>query len=524
MSGTRARYRFGPLERRGLIAGWRGGQIGVVALGAVLAIAVLHRRPTLPTIAVAVVIVVASVAVAWWPVAGRTAEQWLPTVVRWGTSGVSGRRRRSGAELAGHCIGPDGAPCLALAVGGDGGPGISRRGASRPGASGRGAPGGGGPGGARHSAFSGLRVLGFGPSEGERPFAVIYDQRARTYTAVVELLGHSFALLSGDEKERRVASWASVLSSLARERSVVHRVQWVASTVPDDGAAVADHLSTRSVLPADAPAHHSYAALLRSAGGETCRHDVHLAVQLRTTGAAARAMRSMGGGAQAACALLSREVASLRRLLASADIPVERVLDERAVSALVRRSVDGAFSAGRHCPPCGVAWPWPLVTESEWSALRADGCWHATYWVAEWPRVDVGPEFLGPLLLGSDRRSVSVVMEPLGPARAVRAAERARTADVADAELRRKGGYLATARRAREADVAVRREEELADGHASFRFSGYVSVSAPSREQLAAACDSTEQAAAQCRLELRRLFGDQEVAFTCTLPLGRGLA
>ena len=27
-----------------------------------------------------------------------------------------------------------------------------------------------------------------------------------------------------------------------------------------------------------------------------------------------------------------------------------------------------------------------------------DGTWHATYWVAEWPRTDVGPDFLGPLL------------------------------------------------------------------------------------------------------------------------------
>jgi hypothetical protein len=354
--------------------------------------------------------------------------------------------------------------------------------------------------------------------------AVVHDERARTYTAVMQLLGHSFALLSGDEKERRVASWASVLSSLARERPVVHRVQWVASTVPDDGAAVAGYLATRGVLAEDAPAHRSYADLLRSAGAETCRHDVHLAVQLRAAGAAARAMRSLGGGDRAACTLLAREVAMLRRQLEAADVPVEQVLDERALAALVRRATDEGDGAGHVCPPCGVGWPWPLVTEAGWSSLRADGTWHATYWVAEWPRVDVGPEFLGPLLLGSVRRTVAVVMEPLSPSRAVRQAERARTADIADAELRRRGGFLATARRSREADVAVRREEELADGHASVRFSGYVSVSAPSLEQLTEACDSTEQAASQCRLELRRLYGNQEQAFICTLPLGRGLA
>ncbi len=527
MAGTRERYRFGPLEQRGLIAGWRGGQIAIVAAGAVLAIVILHRRATLPSIAVAVLVVAASVAIAWWPIAGRTAEQWLPTVVRWGASGFSGRRRRAGVETAGHCFGPDGAPCM-VGLGRSVPRGVDRGvflpiPARRFGSAGPGAGPGDRRGHAGPGAFAGLEVLGFGAREGESNVAVVHDDRARTYTAVMELLGHSFALLARDEKERRVASWASVLSSLARDRSIVHRVQWIAATMPDDGAAVDGHLDRHGVLPEDSAARRSYATLLRSAGGETCRHDVHLAVQLRATGPAARAMRSLGGGDRAACTLLAREVASLRRQLAAADVPVERVLDERELASLIRRALDEEEHTKRGCPPCGIAWPWPLVTETGWGSLRADGNWHATYWVAEWPRVDVGPEFLGPLLLGSVRRRVSVVMEPISPARAVRQAERARTADVADAELRRRGGFLATARRAREAEVAARREEELADGHASFRFSGYVSVSAPSLEQLSAACDATEQAASQCRLELRRLYGDQERAFTCTLPLGRGL-
>ena len=528
--GRRTRYRFGPLERRGLIAGWRGGQIAVVAGGVMAAIVVLRQRPTLPAIAIALVAVALCVAAAWWPIAGRTAEQWLPTVVRWGASGAGGgRRRHAGIDKRGQCLGPDGTPCLAGVLArnplppGDHAAGNLRASGARDARQRAGGRAASGSASGRRGVFAGLHVLGFDVREGQETAAVVYDERSRTYTAVLELLGHSFALLSGEEKERRVASWSSVLSSLARERSVVHRVQWLAATVPDDGAAVRDHLATRAAMPEDAAARRSYAALLRGAGGETCRHDVHLAVQLRATGAAARAMRSMGGGERAACVLLAREVASLRQQLASADVPVERVLDERALAALVRRSVDAEARGGRGCPPCGVAWPWPLVTEAEWGALRADGSWHSTYWIAEWPRVDVGPEFLSPLLLGSVRRTVAVVMEPLSPARAVRQTERARTADVADAELRRRGGFLATARRAREAEVAVRREEELADGHASLRFSGYVSVSAPSREQLAAACDSTEHAASQCRLELRRLYGDQEEAFTCTLPLARGL-
>ena len=162
---------------------------------------------------------------------------------------------------------------------------------------------------------------------------------------------------------------------------------------------------------------------------------------------------------------------------------------------------------------------------SEWARLRVDDTWHATFWIAEWPRTEVSPDFMGPLLLPSDvRRTVSVVMEPMGPLKAVRLVEQARTADIADAELRRKGGFLATARRRREEEVLAERELELADGHAPYRFSGYVTVSAAVPDELEESCGRVEQAAGQAGLTLRRCFGDQARAFTCTLPLGRGLS
>jgi len=38
-----------------------------------------------------------------------------------------------------------------------------------------------------------------------------------------------------------------------------------------------------------------------------------------------------------------------------------------------------------------------------------------------------------------------------------------------------------------------------------------------------AVCDAVQHAAGQSRLALRRLYGDQVSAYTCTLPLCRGL-
>jgi hypothetical protein len=114
-------------------------------------------------------------------------------------------------------------------------------------------------------------------------------------------------------------------------------------------------------------------------------------------------------------------------------------------------------------------------------------------------------------------------MEPLGPEAAARKVEASRTADLADTELRRRGGFVATARQARESEVLVRREAELAEGHASFRYAGFVTVSAPTEEELATGCDTVQHAAGQSRLALRRMYGEQASAYTTTLPLCRGL-
>ena len=131
-----------------------------------------------------------------------------------------------------------------------------------------------------------------------------------------------------------------------------------------------------------------------------------------------------------------------------------------------------------------------MAMSEEWSTHRVDGMIHTTFWVAEWPRTEVHSDFLAPLLLSSVRATLSVVMEPLGSERAIRKVEASRTADLADSELRRRGGFVATARHARESEVLARREGELADGHASFRYAGFVTVSAEDEATLAVACDA----------------------------------
>jgi hypothetical protein len=266
----------------------------------------------------------------------------------------------------------------------------------------------------------------------------------------------------------------------------------------------------------------TYAELIAAAGPATLEHEslVVLAIHPRRAG---RALRSFGRGSEAMVGLLRREVRLLQGQLRGAELVAGDPLDGAGMTLALRAAVDP--EARRRGVVSGVGHgAWPLATDEAWSALRADGSWHATFWIAEWPRLEVGPDFLAPLLLAGARRTVSVTMEPVPPERARRQVEAARTAEAADEELRRSAGFLSTARRRRESEGVAQREAELADGHAEFRFSGYVTVSAADRPALEAACSEVEQVAQAARLELRRLYGQQREAFTWTLPLARGLA
>jgi hypothetical protein len=361
-------------------------------------------------------------------------------------------------------------------------------------------------GGRAMGALRGVRLL----RAGWQDMGVVHDRAARTLTAAVSLQGRSFALLGPDEQDRRVGAWSSVLASLAREGSPVQRVQWVAASFPDDGRGVHAYLAAEAVADAGSASAASYEALLDDMDSHACAHDVVLAVQVRLT-------KSLEVG----CATLAREVGSLVRLLADADVQVESVLSAEDLAHQLLRT----YEAGAPGAPArsSAEDPWPMAMEETWSSVRVDGMVHATFWVAEWPRIEVRSDFLAPLLLGSARSTFAVVMEPLGPDTAVRKVEASRTADLADSELRRRGGFVSTARHARESEVLARRESELAEGHASFRYAGFVTISAASEEDLATACDAVQHAAGQSRLALRRLYGDQASAYTCTLPLCRGL-
>lgn len=481
-------YQFGALERRGFVAGLRAGQLLTLALGALFLVSSLRSgRP---------VFVVASPLLAlfgaFWPLSGRTAEQWAPLVVRHLWRRALGQTSwRSDLPEQGQRMGEEPWPHLP-------------------------------------SHLGGLRLIEDKRPDGQR-IGVARD--GRTYTAVLSVRGQAFALCDSEEKARRLAGWGATLSGLAREGTPVRRLQWIERTSPGEDGELGRAARSALCLAADHPAARSYLDLVDAAGPATSAHEVYVSIQVDAR-RAARLVKASGGGDDGAIAVLVRELASVASSLASAEVTVEGVLSPRQLAKVIRTGFDpsarGPLARRAAVDPerAGVAphGAWPMATAAPWSSYRADGAFHAVYWVEEWPRVPVRPDFLSPLLLGTRAtRTVSLVIEPVGPARAVREVEAARMADLADEEIRRRAGFLSSARRRRQHEGVSRREEELADGHGDCRFSGYVAVAGKDLEELLSACGEVEQLAQQCRLSLRRLEGEQDVAFAATLPLCRGL-
>lgn len=514
MTAGSRRYVFGPLERRGLLLGLVPAQLLSLAGGLLLAVVVVHASPDAFGAFGGLVAIMGGAGGACLPLAGRPPASWLPVAVSW-----LARRAEGPAINATPLLGQRWRPAYDAdwrAPGrGKGALGRARRVSASRVAAGSG------------SLAEGVEVLAAPALPGEVALGVLRDRTAGTWSAVLPVRSGAFALLDPVEKERRLAAWGSVLAGLGRAGSPVERLQWVERTFAGDADALGRYLDESTapsppggaVLPASkAAAREAYAELIATAGPATLEHEclVVLAVNGR------RGTRAFGRGEEGALGLLRREIRLFQGQLRGSELVAGDPLDAPGLAGVLR----AAFEPGvrRRRPRLQAASAWPLATDEGWSSLRVEGAWFATFWIAEWPRVEVGPDFLAPLLLGASERTVSVTLAPVGPERARRQVEAARTAEAADEELRRRAGFLPTARRRREAEGVAQREAELADGHAEYRFSGYVTVSGADPAALEAACAEIEQQAQQAHLDLRRVFGQQREAFTWTLPLARGLA
>jgi hypothetical protein len=490
LTQTRLSYRFGPLERRGILGQVRFGQAMVLGGGLLAAVITLGQSPTTGGALLATTFLALGAGLATVPLAGRTAEQWAPVVAAFTVrrAGAASRFRspapRHGfRQRRGNLESPDPRP---------------------PGA---------------------LTDVGIAQADYRgRQIGVLREQGGRLVTAVLACRVVSFSLLDAEAQERRLARWGLILSGAAS--SQIRRLQWVERTAPAQGDELVRwlHDERDPATPLrGTPMIESYLELIGTTARVTQEHEILVAVQLDT-----RRVRRRSGELLA----LVEETERIAQGLEAAEVTVLGALSPGQLARTLRTAFDpygrvelaALETADDRRDGLTETNAWPLGSDEGWDHFRSDGAVHATYWIAAWPRVDVSPLFMDALLGRSNVvRTVAVTFEPITPERSTREVEAAITRDRADRELRHRFGQSETARQRQAQESTMRREAELAAGHSEVRFSGFVTVSGRDREDLRRASSEVLEHAARARLELHCMYGQQAESFTFTLPLCRGL-
>jgi hypothetical protein len=477
-----ATHTFGRRDRGGLLLGFRAPQLVLLGVGfTALLLGVLAAGARGAGAGLAVLIVLAFLAI--FPVQGRALVDWARPVANYAYGRVSGQARYLGGPFALRRCGHTARLDL---------PGLGQR----------------------------LRLFEARTFDGPVAAIRIGDR----WTMVLRVRGTNYVLADSASQDRRISAWGALLSQAGQEGSRIAAVQWLERTIPDSGHDLArwwnEHGDPRS------PYATTYQRLIDRAGPAATRHETYLAVSIDAH-RLRRPIRQAGGGPEGTTAVLLGELAWVKQALRSAEVEVHGTLGAADLARLVRGQYDPACSDALDADgsaPCPVA-AGPMAAEPHWDHYRTDSGLHAVYWIAEWPAVPVEAAWFYPLIaLGGVRRTVSLTAEPIPPSRSLRELRSLRVAKRADEAQRRRLGQVETALDDEEYAALERRERELVRGHTEYRFTGWITVTAPDRDQLDAACAQVEQAAVRSALEVRRVYAEADQAFLyAALPLTQGV-
>jgi hypothetical protein len=363
-------------------------------------------------------------------------------------------------------------------------------------------------------------------------WGIAHNQRADEYSIAVPCHGSSFALLDTEEQAARQTAYADLLATFGlRPQAGIVRMWWVERVIPDGGEGVIRQMNARfEEQPRGSwlqRAQDNYRQLVADSIPISQQHQVLFGLVL--SGAAARA-RSRNKE-EAAARMLLDEAGRLREMLEAADIRTDNPLSPREWAAEIRSAFRPDLRSTRalmerHGAEKGIpisnAWPAYVETSASWIAV--DGFYHRVYAVREWPRTDVGPDFLAPLLRETTvSRAVAVAMEPVPVQRSQSRWKHQEVKLRGARDDRDRLKQIHTPQH--QADEAAHLElgQQIAEGHIQVRYRGFVAVTARSLEDLELECGEVETSASQSRLELETMTWQQAEGLVNCLPLGAGL-
>nr|WP_024127930.1 SCO6880 family protein [Streptomyces sp. 14R-10]AHF46204.1 putative integral membrane protein [Streptomyces sp. 14R-10] len=368
---------------------------------------------------------------------------------------------------------------------------------------------------------------------------IMHNPVDNTYTAVCRVSFPGLALIDTERQNIRVKGWAAFLRSQCKEDGVITRISVHQRSLPDDGAALRSWTERHTSPDAPAVAVQALDELMESAGPAATIRETYLSITLSAP-RARLAVKGAGGGQIGAAAVLVREINAMAGSLSSAGLQVVEWLPPRGVAQTIRTAFDPeaqlALSA-RNTAADDPQWEGaakgvdpelagPAATETVWGLYRHDGAWTVSYQVRGFPQSEVYATFLQPLLRprSNARRSLTLVYEPIGPAKARQELAREKTKRDAARKLRAKTGRAESEDERREAMTARAQDVARASGHGVVRLTALIAVTVTDLEQLETACAELQADASSAGLEIRRVWGAQDDAFTvAALPLGQGL-
>ena len=350
---------------------------------------------------------------------------------------------------------------------------------------------------------------------------MVHDPHRRTLTAVVRLTHPAYVLLSPEDQMQRVGGWSRALAAFAASGTCAG-VQVMESTLPDPGHGVRGWFAMHGV-PGGSWASREYATLLELAAPASSTHRTLIAVSLDMQ-RAAKAIRDAGRGITGAAQVLRGDMTGVESSLRAASLTVGGWLTAPEMAVVIRQAYDPAADSMRPTDPgADLATAGPVAVHEQWDHLRHDCAYSAVLWVSEWPRIDVPAHFLHSLIFTQGvRKTVSIIARPLPTNEALRKLRKEKVEYVTEAQQKARIGRIADLADDQEYADVLAREQALICGHADLRFTGFIAVTAPSRDELSSAVACIERAAQQSGCETRTLFGQQSQAFTvAALPLAR---
>lgn len=489
---TTRTYYFGPLERRRFFLGLSKPTTVLALVGLFVCIAVMMAGASGLGLLLGL-LVVSAAALTLLPIGSRNLGEWAPVIAGHLIRRADGTTRWRSATPTNGATVADPAEALDMPPG-----------------------------------LEGVRVVAVDDGTGEVGMLLDGDRPV----GVLTVTGRAFALLDGHEQDRLVSGWGEFLAACAEHGSTLERVQWVDVSGPSDTGLLTAY-AEREAAPLNDAAAASYHELVSGQQVTQARDSVFV---FRWNPARMRRQaKAHGGGQTGALTVARQQLAHMADRLRRAGFTVGAPPAPRELARLLRVAADPAerqASATRAALglDAGVApeAAWPLAADEGWTTHRTDSAHHRTMWAEELPRRDQRADWLVPLLAwtpdGLAGRAVAAVFEPMDRLASIREVERANVSDEADLGFRARFGFRTTRRRERETEQLTAREDELSHGAAVVRASVYVTVSAPEAEALEQVQADAQIAAAEANIRLRSLVGQQDIAWTYTLPLARGLA